>query len=84
MTVPFIMSLALGVTLLRKNTLASNEEGFGLIGVVSVGPIASRSYCWICSGMTSPLQRKYKLRYLPRKIYWGRSWTKCRSQPKKC
>ncbi|PTQ84157.1 uncharacterized protein DUF1538 [Trichococcus patagoniensis] len=39
MTVPFIMSLALGVTLLRKNTLASNEEGFGLIGVVSVGPI---------------------------------------------
>ena len=39
MTVPFIMSLALGVTLLRKNTLASNEEGFGLIGIVSVGPI---------------------------------------------
>ncbi|MFY9901593.1 MAG: DUF1538 domain-containing protein [Trichococcus sp.] len=41
MTVPFIMSMALGVTLLRKGTLASNECGFGLIGVVSIGPILS-------------------------------------------
>ena len=39
MTVPFIMSIALGVTLLRKDNLAANTEGFGLIGVVSVGPI---------------------------------------------
>lgn len=41
MTVPFIMSMALGVTLLRKDTLASNDCGFGLIGVVSIGPILS-------------------------------------------
>lgn len=41
MTVPFIMSMALGVTLLRKSTLASNDCGFGLIGVVSIGPILS-------------------------------------------
>ena len=39
MTVPFIMSMALGVTLLRKDNIAANTEGFGLIGVVSVGPI---------------------------------------------
>ncbi|NCC49159.1 MAG: DUF1538 domain-containing protein [Clostridia bacterium] len=39
MTVPFIMAIALGVTLLRKDNLAANTEGFGLIGVVSVGPI---------------------------------------------
>lgn len=32
MTVPFIMSMALGVTLLRKDTLASNDCGFGLMG----------------------------------------------------
>ena len=33
------MAMALGVTLLRKDNLAANTEGFGLIGVVSVGPI---------------------------------------------
>lgn len=45
MTVPFIMALGLGVAAVRVKTGAkdasANDDGFGLTGIASVGPIAA-------------------------------------------
>ncbi|MDE6773873.1 MAG: DUF1538 domain-containing protein, partial [Treponemataceae bacterium] len=45
MTVPFIMALGLGVAAVRVKTgakdAAENDDGFGLTGIASIGPIAA-------------------------------------------
>ncbi len=41
MTVPFILALAVGVSSLKKNGIASEEDSFGLVGITSIGPILS-------------------------------------------
>lgn len=41
MTVPFILALAAGVSGLKKDSKASEEDSFGLIGIASTGPIIS-------------------------------------------
>ena len=41
MTVPFILALALGVSMMKKDSKASEKDSFGLVGVVSTGPIIS-------------------------------------------
>lgn len=39
LTVPFILAVALGVSALKKDSKASEEDSFGLVGVVSAGAI---------------------------------------------
>lgn len=39
LTVPFILALALGISSLNKDSLASESGSFGLVGIVSAGPI---------------------------------------------
>ncbi|MDD4238130.1 MAG: DUF1538 domain-containing protein [Desulfotomaculaceae bacterium] len=39
LTVPFILALALGVSALKKNSKASEEDSFGLVAITSVGAI---------------------------------------------
>lgn len=39
LTVPFILALALGVSALKKDSKASEEDSFGLVGIVSTGAI---------------------------------------------
>lgn len=39
LTVPFILALALGVSRLKKDSKASEEDSFGLVGIVSAGAI---------------------------------------------
>ncbi|MCK9223698.1 MAG: DUF1538 domain-containing protein [Candidatus Muirbacterium halophilum] len=39
MAVPFILALSVGISGLKKNTLESKEDSFGLIGITSIGPI---------------------------------------------
>jgi len=39
MTVPFILSLALGTSTLKKDSKASEKDSFGLVGVASAGAI---------------------------------------------
>ncbi len=39
LTVPFIMALAVGVSNMKKNSVASEEDSFGLLGVTSMGAI---------------------------------------------
>ena len=39
LTVPFIMALALGISSLRKDSIASESDSFGLVGVASSGAI---------------------------------------------
>ncbi|HEY8463564.1 MAG TPA: DUF1538 domain-containing protein [Bacillota bacterium] len=39
MTVPFMLALALGVSSLKKDGKASEEDSFGLVGIVSTGAI---------------------------------------------
>ena len=39
MTVPFVLALALGVSSLKKDGKASEEDSFGLVGVVAIGAI---------------------------------------------
>ncbi|GAB6179856.1 DUF1538 domain-containing protein [Desulfotomaculum defluvii] len=41
MTVPFILALALGVSSLKKNGKASEEDSFGLVAIASAGAILS-------------------------------------------
>ena len=39
MTVPFILSLSLGISALKKDSKASEKDSFGLVGIVSTGAI---------------------------------------------
>lgn len=39
MTVPFILALAAGVSVLKKNSKASEEDNFGLVAIASAGAI---------------------------------------------
>lgn len=39
MTVPFILSLALGISALRKDSKSSEVDSFGLVGISSIGAI---------------------------------------------
>ena len=39
LTVPFIMALALGISNMKKDSLASESDSFGLVGVASTGAI---------------------------------------------
>lgn len=41
MTVPFILALAIGVSIMKKDSKASEKDSFGLVGIVSIGPIIS-------------------------------------------
>ncbi len=41
MTVPFILALALGVSVLKKDSKASEKDSFGLVAIASCGPIIS-------------------------------------------
>lgn len=41
LTVPFILALAAGVSALKKDSVASEEDSFGLVGVTSTGAIIS-------------------------------------------
>lgn len=41
MTVPFILSLALGISTLRKDSKSSEADSFGLVGISSVGAITA-------------------------------------------
>ncbi|MGH4123701.1 MAG: DUF1538 domain-containing protein [Clostridium sp.] len=41
MTVPFILALALGVSSLKKDGIASEEDSFGLVAIASTGAILS-------------------------------------------
>ena len=41
MTVPFILALALGVSSLKKDGIASEEDSFGLVAIASAGAILS-------------------------------------------
>ena len=39
LTVPFIMALAVGISTLKKDSVASESDSFGLVGVTSIGAI---------------------------------------------
>ena len=39
LTVPFIMALATGISMLKKDSVASESDSFGLVGVTSIGAI---------------------------------------------
>lgn len=39
LTVPFILAIAAGVSALKKNSVASEEDSFGLVGICSTGAI---------------------------------------------
>ena len=41
LTVPFILALALGVSIITKNGKSSEENSFGLVGIAFAGPIIS-------------------------------------------
>ncbi|KUG03447.1 membrane spanning protein [hydrocarbon metagenome] len=41
LTVPFIMAMAIGISALKKNSQASEEDSFGLVALASIGPIIS-------------------------------------------
>jgi len=41
LTVPFILALASGVSALKKDSKASEEDSFGLVGITSIGAIVS-------------------------------------------
>ncbi len=41
LAVPFMLSLAIGVSVLKKDSKAAEKDSFGLVGVASVGPILS-------------------------------------------
>ncbi len=41
LTVPFILALALGVSIIMKNGKSSEENSFGLVGIAFAGPIIS-------------------------------------------
>jgi Protein of unknown function (DUF1538). len=39
LTVPFILALAMGVSMLKKDSKASERDSFGLVGIASIGAI---------------------------------------------
>ena len=39
LTVPFIMALAVGISTLKKDSVASESDSFGLVGVASIGAV---------------------------------------------
>lgn len=50
LTVPFILALALGVSLLKKDSKASEKDSFGLVAIASTGAIISVMIMNIISG----------------------------------
>ena len=41
MTVPFILALAIGISIMKKDSKASEKDSFGLVAIASTGPIIS-------------------------------------------
>jgi len=50
LTVPFILALAVGVSSLKKDSKASEEDSFGLVGIASAGAIIMVMFLSIVSG----------------------------------
>ena len=50
LTVPFILALAFGVSRLKKNSLASESDSFGLVAIASTGAIVAVMVMSIVSG----------------------------------
>ena len=50
LTVPFILALALGASKLKRNSIASEEDSFGLAGIISTGAIFAVLLMGIFSG----------------------------------
>lgn len=50
LTVPFMLSLAIGVSMLKKDSKSSESDSFGLIGIASTGAIMSIMLISIISG----------------------------------
>ncbi|HOI63947.1 MAG: DUF1538 domain-containing protein [Thermotogaceae bacterium] len=53
MTVPFILTLALGISILKRDSRSSENDSFGLLGVASAGAIISVLLIGIVSNNTS-------------------------------
>lgn len=58
LTVPFILALASGLSRVKKNSLTSEEDSFGLVGVTSAGAIIAVLIMNIISGGNSELTGK--------------------------
>ena len=50
MTVPFVLALALGISSMKKNGRQSEEDSFGLVGIISAGAILAVLIMGILSG----------------------------------
>lgn len=53
LTVPFILAVATGVTKLKKDSIGSEKDSFGLVAIVSTGAILSVMIMSIVSGNSS-------------------------------
>ena len=51
LTVPFILALALGASKLKRDSIASEEDSFGLTGVISTGPVFAVLFMGLFSGI---------------------------------
>ncbi len=49
MTVPFILALAAGVSVIKKDSKASEEDNFGLVGIASAGAILAVVFMGVVS-----------------------------------
>lgn len=50
LTVPFILAIAYGVSGLKKDTVAAEEDSFGLLGIASAGAILAVLFMGVISG----------------------------------
>ena len=50
LTVPFVMALALGVSNMKKDSVASESDSFGLVGIASTGAIIGVLLLGVASG----------------------------------
>ena len=53
LTVPFVMALALGVSNMKKDSVASESDSFGLVGIASTGAIIGVLLLGITSGSSN-------------------------------
>ena len=52
LTVPFVMALALGVSNMKKDSVASEDDSFGLVGIASTGAILGVLLLGVVSGQS--------------------------------
>lgn len=70
-TVPFILALAISVSAMKKNSMASESDSFGLVGMASAGAILAVLLLSAVNGTKKNISRRLSIRFKYRYRYFS-------------